>query len=102
MHVTFEQHVFCFVISQSCILPLRISLHAAVFLWSKSVFARPASRSLHHMAPTFNPHVPKRGRNRQVIKRPASTNNKDWKRVPYVRHLEADEEAARAMDHDDS
>lgn len=37
------------------------------------------------MAPTFNPRVPKRGRNRQVIKRPASTKDKDWKRVPYVR-----------------
>lgn len=37
------------------------------------------------MAPTFNPRVPKKGKARQVLKRPASAKNKDWHRVHYVR-----------------
>ena len=37
------------------------------------------------MAPTFNPRVPKRGKLRQVLKRPASAKHKEWQRVPYVR-----------------
>ena len=37
------------------------------------------------MAPRFNPRVPKRGRARQVLKRPASKKKGDWRQVPYVR-----------------
>ena len=36
------------------------------------------------MAPRFNPRVPKRGRARQVLKRPASKKTGDWHQVPYV------------------
>ena len=80
--LTFEPHVFCSVISHSCFC------HCACHYMLQPFFG--PSRFLHchpfsHMAPTFNPRVPKKGRNRQVLKRPASTKNKDWKRVPYVR-----------------
>ena len=41
------------------------------------------------MAKSFNPRVPKRGRARQVLKRPAHKKKGNWQQVPYVRDLEA-------------
>ncbi|CAK9080872.1 Uncharacterized protein SCF082_LOCUS38535, partial [Durusdinium trenchii] len=41
------------------------------------------------MAPVFNPHVPKRGKACQVLKRPGSVKQNEWKKVPYVQDPDA-------------
>ena len=54
-----------------------------------SIVLLASSARVSVMAKSFNPRVPKRGRARQVLKRPAHKKKGNWQQVPYVRDLEA-------------
>ena len=87
---TVPQPCPCFCSEPWCAFLLRLSVCLVRLLWyirsaAKLHFGSVAVRLEHLLAPTFNPRVPKRGKLRQVVKRPASSKNKEWQRVPYVR-----------------
>ena len=88
-------HDFVLVMQKSALFPLRcfaftVAFHRRLRVRQRSVLqaarlAFPAF-SCPAMAPRFNPYPePKHGKGRSVLGRPASTKDKNWQNIKYVR-----------------